>query len=259
MTADPIQILPGLTVHCCALDGDSDMALATAAATLSAGERDRAAKFHFARDRDRYVRGRGFLRHVLGEVLGEDAKSVALRDGLRGKPEVATADGPQFNLSHTGDFAVLAVSQVGPIGIDIEWSNRAIDAAQMAKTCFVASEIDALLSVQGTARTHRFYRFWTAKEALMKLTGAGMWLEPTSIELLLRGGDPVGFVKPTTQKDTVLIFADLGRAELTCALAGQGPEITSVQSKTGNYDVFDKGIWKNPSGVDCRPGHAAGY
>lgn len=184
----------GMAVLPFALDDDRDMALSLAAAMLAPAEAERAARFHFARDRDRYIRGRGYLRRSLARITGDTPQGLRLTEGPHGKP--ALEDGPEFNLTHSEGRAVLVISPEGPVGVDLEFVDRAVDVAALAAHCFSAEECRVLSALPESEAAHRFYAFWTAKEARMKVTGEGMSLPPKAINLDLRGGWPVGYASP---------------------------------------------------------------
>ena len=222
MQGPALQLYPacpaGISLAQCRLDEDDDIALAEATALLSPSETARAARFHFDRDRDRYVRGRGFLRHTLGQALGQPAAGLELTEGPQGKPELASHD-LAFNLSHSRDLAVLALSARGPIGIDLEFTDRAVDVGALAQSVFCAHEIDILNALPPATRQTRFFAFWTAKEARMKLTGEGMSLPPKAISLILKDGWPVGYCRPTHAATIEAVFLATGHTDILCCLA----------------------------------------
>jgi len=213
----------------CRLDDDRDITLTKAWQLLSGDETARARRFHFDRDRTRYVRGRGFLRSMLGQVCGQDPAGLIFGTGTQGKPFLQDSD-LAFNLSHSRDLAVLAVSHSGPLGIDLEFIDRAADIAGLAQTCLTPGEIDILAALPEAERQARFFVFWTAKEARMKLTGEGMSLPPRQIALNLQDGFPVGYLQPENPVAQA-IFLDLGHPATVCCLAladGQKPSIISL-------------------------------
>ena len=83
---------------------------------LSADERARASRFVFERDRIRYVAARSFLRHIVAACIGGDPVDLSFSYGPHGRPRLSASHGlvPDFNLSHTGDLAMLAVSWAAP-------------------------------------------------------------------------------------------------------------------------------------------------
>src|SRR5271165_1126672 len=89
------------------------------AALLSEDERARAGRFHFDRDRDRFVSGRARLRRILGEYRREPPARLRFRYAPGGKPSLADR-GVRFNLSHSDYLAALAVAADFEVVIDIE-------------------------------------------------------------------------------------------------------------------------------------------
>lgn len=152
--------------------------LARLAARLSPDERRRAARFHFERDRRRFHAARGALREVLAGYLGEEPERLGFVEGLHGKPGLAQAHGGElrFNLSHSGELALCAVSR-RELGVDIEQLRALPDAGALARRFFSADETAALEALPATERLSAFFRCWTRKEAYLKAVGAGL-LQP---------------------------------------------------------------------------------
>ncbi|MCU0826591.1 MAG: 4'-phosphopantetheinyl transferase superfamily protein [Tabrizicola sp.] len=186
---------PGLALRICRLDDDGDIALHQAASTLAKVELDRAAAFNFDRDRNRFVRARGFLRREVSAVLGYHPEKLAIRIGPHGKPFV---DGHSlgFNLSHSAGLAVLALNADGPVGVDVESLALVRNTADLCETCLTFAERNALKAAPDASRDSRFLAFWTAKEAAVKLTGTGWSVEPKTVELSLVGGLPMAVQTP---------------------------------------------------------------
>ena len=217
----------------CGLDDDRDIDLGDAWVLLSPAEDIRARRFHFDRDRNRYVRGRGFLRCQLGQATGQAAAGLVLAEGPQGKPFLQ-GNAIWFNMSHSRDLAVLAISHDGPLGIDLEFVDRAVDIAGLAQSCFCPHEIETLDALSPAARPGRFFAFWTAKEACMKLTGKGMALAPRMIALDLKAGLPVGYLRPRDPAAQA-VFVDLGQPAAICCLAlaqGPRPAVTLLKNRT---------------------------
>lgn len=216
----------------CQLDDDRDIALTRAWRLLSADEVLRARRFRFEADQSRYVRGRGFLRIMLGQISGQDPARLTFGTGAQGKPFLQGRD-LAFNLSHSRDLAVLGISRSAPLGLDLEFIDRAADIAGLAQTCLTPAEADILASLPEAARRARFFAFWTAKEARMKLTGEGMSLPPHQIALDLHAGHPIGYLHPDTPAAQA-VFPDLGHPGTVCCLAlAQGPVPVIVRLRMG--------------------------
>ena len=116
---------------------------------------------------------------VLSEALGMQAAEVAIRRGVRGRPELAdTASGLDFNVSHTRGVALIAVARGLPpgsrIGVDIERADRDVGADRLARKFLTARERATLENRAPDARRQLFLRYWTCKEAMSKATGDGL-------------------------------------------------------------------------------------
>jgi len=205
----------------CALDTDADIALSGARAILNDDERARASSFVFARDAERFVRGRGYLRTRLGAWLGMAPRHVPIAAGRHGKPYVE-GHGVRFNLSNCGALAVLAIAEDVEVGIDLEGVDGAdsfeAELAGLADLCLNDEEQAALAAAPREGRVRRFLSYWTAKEALMKLTGEGFALDPLDIALQLSDGRPVGYRRPNLP-EADLRFVRLSHPDAVCCLA----------------------------------------
>lgn len=145
--------------------------------SLSGEERERAAAFHFDRDRKRFIAARAVLRSILGMCLGLEPRDLSFRYGPRGKPELAggrEGSGLRFNLSHSNGCALYAVSRGRDIGIDIEHVRPLDDMMSLALRTFSVKENAALLSLPEEERRKGFYDCWTRKEAFIKSIGEGL-------------------------------------------------------------------------------------
>jgi 4'-phosphopantetheinyl transferase len=144
---------------------------------LSQEEADRADRFHFEADRDRFVVARVGLRSVLSVYTGVAPHQVALSYGSHGKPrisETASARKLEFNLSHSCDWALVAVTQGQAVGVDIERVRAIADMESIARSIFTPPECDALSHAEPSAKASVFFRLWTRKEAVVKAMGSGL-------------------------------------------------------------------------------------
>lgn len=218
-------------ISTCQLDDDSDVAVMGAWDVLSSEEITRAKRFRFMRDRTRYVRGRAFLRQVLGTAIGQRPASVALAQTANGKPFLDET--LHFNLSHSDGLAVLAISACGPVGIDLEFIDRRVDISGLVRSCFTKEEEESILALPLPEQATRFFTYWTAKEARMKLTGEGMLLPPRQIVLDIRDGVPVGYIRPEHPPAQAVFIALQHPAALCCLALPQGapPSVFSFTSE----------------------------
>lgn len=144
----------------------------TALLSLSAEELERARRFADDADRGRWVASRAFLRAALGRVTGADPSSLVFEPEPGGKP--AVAGGPHFSLAHSGDLALLAVCEQVAVGADLEMVRPELARPPSAERFFSASERAELAELSEPERVRRFFQLWTAKEAYLKATGAGV-------------------------------------------------------------------------------------
>ena len=180
------SLLPGtllLAVQPTEGDGTSDGEAAWS--ILSASEHLRAARFHFERDRQRWVRGRAWVRQQLGSVLGLSPEAVEIAAEPSGWLYVQGA-ALDFNLSHTGGWIALGICQGGRLGVDLETIDPTFPALEIASEFFLPAERDWIAA----GRVERFFHLWTAKEALMKATGRGLSLPPDKIRVSINDGTP---------------------------------------------------------------------
>ena len=138
---------------------------------LSHAERARAARFGDRRLRDRYVMGRGSLRSILASALGCDAASVEIERGHRGRPQIAGALAFDFNISHTAGVAIVGITRIGRIGVDVERLDRAINVAGIARKFMTSNERETIGGLDGDSARRRLLTLWTCKEAMSKATG----------------------------------------------------------------------------------------
>ena len=139
---------------------------------LSDGERARAARFVFERDRRHFVAAHAGLRLVLGRLLGIDASAVALVKDGNGKPRLAGKPPLFFNLSHSHGLAAVAVSGHFEVGLDIE-RLRPTDLSGVV-SFFSQHERAALAALPPEAHASHAFIAWTRKEAFVKATGLGL-------------------------------------------------------------------------------------
>jgi phosphopantetheinyl transferase len=152
---------------------------------LSAAEQTRAGRFHFERDRQRWIRGRAWVRQQLGATLGLPPRQVELAAEPGGRLYIPGA-AIDFNLSHTGNWIALGICRGGRLGVDLETVDPAFPTLEIAREFFLPEEHDWIAS----GPIDRFFHLWTAKEALMKATGRGMSLQPDKIFVTTRDDQP---------------------------------------------------------------------
>ncbi|MCD6047204.1 MAG: hetI [Gammaproteobacteria bacterium] len=137
---------------------------------LSEEEQLKAQKKAFPQLQDEAILSLGLRRAILAKHLSQSAKELVFSFAENQKPILV--NGPYFNVSHSQDYWVIAIADQGPIGIDIEDKNRPVNFLEIAKRFFAPEEY-AFLAAAAEPK-EMFWRYWTAKEALVKASGKGI-------------------------------------------------------------------------------------
>lgn len=140
-------------------------------ALLDHEERQRAARFKFETDRERFVLGHGWMRELLGHYLDRSPSSITMERGRFGKPFVPEG-GLFFNLSDTKDAVAFAVASGTDLGVDLETVDRRLDHDAVGEHYFTEEERDHIANSDDHRRS--FLELWTRKEAVLKASGVGI-------------------------------------------------------------------------------------
>lgn len=160
-----------------------------AESTLSVDEARRAARFHFPKDRDHFIAAHGILRQIVGRYLHCNPRELTFSVNQYGKPALVNSD-LEFNLSHSGNFALLAVTQNRKVGVDVECIRQGISSHVIAQQYFSKAEVAELQSLPMEQRETAFFTCWTRKEAYIKAQGLGLSLPLESFDVSLTPGQP---------------------------------------------------------------------
>ena len=195
-------------------------------ALLSCDERLRADRFHFERDRRRFIVARGTLRKLLGSYLEIPSAGIKFGYAKYGKPLVAESPAQiHFNVSHSEERALYAISGKHPVGVDIEYLNRDIEYHGLARRFFSHNEWAALESLPDSSRKRAFFACWTRKEAIVKAIGDGLSLPLDRFEVAIAPDTAPrvpGFVPAACDvTDCTLYSANLDR-DYVAAVAAYG-------------------------------------
>ncbi len=139
--------------------------------------------------RVRYVASHVGLRTRLAACTGERPEALRFAAGPQGKPSLV-GGGLSFNLAHSGDWAALAVSTGGELGVDLEVFRQVRDARAIARRYFAPSEHAA---IEADEPDTPFLRVWTRKEAVVKLIGTGL-LQPLTSFAVPTSAEPAEWI-----------------------------------------------------------------
>jgi 4'-phosphopantetheinyl transferase len=170
----PVPLAPN-EIHVWRIALDAPPAEAAGLRTLlSDGERDRAARFHFERDRTRFIVAHAALRTLLAHYLGAEAHPDAFHPGPNGKPALAAGASLRFNLAHSRDLALVALTTGREIGVDLEAVDERVELEGVARRFFSTEECRGLFRLPGDRRLEAFFHIWAQKEAYLKARGDGV-------------------------------------------------------------------------------------
>ena len=121
-------------------------------------------------------RQRGALRKVLARYLDEDPAEIELREGPHGKPALADPSSPlRFNLSHSGDLALVAVTQGREVGIDVERIRPRRHLPRLADRALDPAAAATVRAAPPATQPVVFHEAWTHREAVAKCLGTSLW------------------------------------------------------------------------------------
>lgn len=142
---------------------------------LTEDEKERAKRFHFPVHQRRFIMARSTLRQILSLYLDTDPKDIRFAYGEHRKPHLIMPDDHflQFNLAHSNDIAIYAITQKHAVGIDIEKEQDTFNEP-VANRYFSDEENAELRELPALQRLKGFYRLWARKEALIKAVGKGL-------------------------------------------------------------------------------------
>ncbi len=225
MTCDPGDV----HVWRIALDeaGDSGASLEL---HLTPDERERAGRFRFDADRRRWSRARAALRVVLARYAGCEPGGLRFELGAFGKPALsAPREALAFNITHTGDVALLALGAAGfQLGIDAEFVRPNVDWSDLSRRFFHPDEARDIHALAAAGQLDAFFTCWTRKEAFVKALGAGlsMPLEDFCVSVLPTEPPAVLTIRGDPHPATQWRLIDLREPGLAATLAVDMPNPT---------------------------------
>lgn len=151
---------------------------------LSAEEQTRVKRLRFQAHQERTILALAQRRRILARYLNQPPKSIVFSVGPYGKPYIL--DHPiHFNLTHSHELALLAVSKETEVGIDIEYWRPRINIDGLVKKVFTRNEQETFLALAESQQTASFYQVWTSKEAFVKALGKGLYHPLAAIEVVV--------------------------------------------------------------------------
>ena len=138
---------------------------------LNPEERSRSERYYKEKDRNQFIICRAILKFILAAYTKLEAKSIHFDYHFNKKPYLSSHPWLCFNISHSEDFAVIAIS-LNKIGVDIEYLSKDFTFTDLLPDIFDNNEVLAIQNAEN--KKHTFYTLWTRKEALVKGFGKGI-------------------------------------------------------------------------------------
>lgn len=165
---------------------------------LSNDEILKASKFKFKKDKDCSIITRSVLRLLSNKYLNLKAKNITFKYGKFGKPNYKFKTDLKFNVSHSGNMAVVAFVLNNDIGVDI------------VDHYFSESEIQTLNKFSIQDQVKGFYRCWTRKESFIKAKAKGLSFPLDSFSVSIDSDEKTELLETKwdkTEKDLWSLFS----------------------------------------------------
>jgi 4'-phosphopantetheinyl transferase len=236
MSAAPILPLPDGNVDVWQISlANSITPMDEMRAVLSPNEVSRAERLVRIRDQQRFITARSTLRTIVGQYLGLAPQVVTFHYNPHGKPHIdPDLSSLRFNLSHSGDWAMCAVSAHTEVGIDIE-KFRPQSAAyrrKLAQRFFSVQEHQAMQSIDDAGTNAAFFSGWTRKEAYIKCHGKGLTIPLSAFSVSIGYDAPPKLVQSSWQPGDAQhcrLYDLKAPAGYCAALAVLAPDLVRVQ------------------------------
>ncbi len=213
---------------------------------LSHAEINRARRYVFEKDRISFSYTRSILRCLLARHLKICSNQVVISEQRHQKPALIgqQKNAMQFNVSHSGEYAMIAISKDKQVGIDIEKRKQEIDFDGIATSHFSQDEIEEIANSKGVRKMESFYRCWTRKEAIVKAAGIGLSLSLKSFSVPLEQtthGRPIGN-KPRVVHRGIWQLYQIGSGDpnYESALAVEGEDPVKINCFEGGRNIFTR-------------------
>lgn len=191
--------------------------------------------------RRRFSLCRAALRAILCGRLDCTNEQLSFGVSGHGKPFAVVAgvvSPTSFNVSHSGNHGLIALSATRRLGVDVEERVPKRRLGVLIEEVMGRDEQDELASLQGAERLRRFYRLWTFKEALIKALGTGFSTDPSQFQIppSMRWGEAAGTFRFPHLPSQAWSLADIGDERFAAALAYELPQGAGTGNKEESED-----------------------
>lgn len=191
--------------QCSPCDITAPSLLAGYESLLTNDERKRKNRFRFHQHRHLYLVTRAMEKTLLARYTGIAINEIVCHRNSHGKPYLCQSNENalwHYNLSHTDDLIVMAITQGTELGVDVESTHRSVAYQNIMHSFFTKSEIDDIeRQVTKKEKNKRFYQYWTLKEAYIKAIGKGIATTLQGIEFNLSDLNDIRYNDKNTPDD----------------------------------------------------------
>ncbi len=204
---------------------EDDRREALAAHMLDEEESERSRTFIFPGPRRRFVFCRAALRSILCLRIGCSNGDLRFGTTDQNKPYALVRNEPiefGFNVSHSGEYGLIAVGKPLLLGVDVEQRRQRRDFDLLISTVFSEEERNTISMVEAERKHDVFFDYWTVKEAVLKALGLGLSsVEPSLIEVPqeLRAGQKSCLAEFPKISSAIWRIEDIGNVAFAAALA----------------------------------------
>jgi len=177
---------------------------------LSADEIEKSEKYIHREDRNHFIIARGVLRSILGRYLSLHPSEIQFSYSEFGRPELNCGGGPpqlRFNVSHSGDRALIALVHNKQVGVDIEQWREGVLEENVAERFFSDQEVAALHTLPKEKQVEGFFACWSRKEAYIKALGEGLSVPLDAFTVTLVPGEPAALIQTSIDFQTPMSWS----------------------------------------------------
>ena len=168
---------------------------------LDSDEKAKADRFHFTEDSNKFIISHAVTRLILSGYAHEPSAELRFAVNEFGKPALLDSQ-LHFNLSHSGNFALIAVTPITSVGVDIEKVVAARAKLDLATRFFSNTEVIHLKTLEEEHFVQGFFNAWTRKEAYIKALGVGLSIPLDSFSVSVKPGEETKLLQDKNEERT---------------------------------------------------------
>lgn len=163
---------------------------------LSIDEQQKANDFYSNKHRTSYILRKSALRQILSQYCMTNPNAINFKYTYYQKPYFKINPfNLQFNMSHSYNMAILAITKKHSIGIDLECIQPMENVIDIANQFFSPQEYSKFVLVPSSQKIKTFYTIWTRKEAFVKAIGEGLYYPLNAFEVTFLPTEPIKILK----------------------------------------------------------------